>query len=390
MTLKGDLTTFELPDLLSMIASSRRNGMLVVRRGTDEKTLCFSDGMLLYASSTDERERLGEVLVRERLLDRESVIKARKLQSATGKRLGNVLMGMGVITPDKLVLGIKAQAQEVITALFQWWGGSFEFIEGEYPFPSTVSVGFNLQVLIMEATKTVDDWARIKRILPEMTLFLGINPKLQAKAQNVILQRQEWEIVALVNGRRRIQDVCVISPYSDLETCDVLSKLVSRGLLLLKNTDDDLAEDSLFVAERSRFRPFIRIMNEMYYIVYEVIAGLGVAADKLMSDSLNELRTKHPVVLEGVSFIQGNIDTDLPLANLLLLDPEKRTHELTETLYVLLLYMLKRIKEHEPRLFAQASRSLKVVVRLMLRRQGGFLDTLKFRGHMEKLLSLGD
>jgi hypothetical protein len=384
MALQGDLKTFELPDLLSLIAASRRDGMLVVTRGDEEKSLCFSDGLLIYASSTTERERLGEVLVRERLLDGSEVIKARKAQHATGERLGTVLVSQNFLTPAKLVLALKAQAQEIITSLFQWWSGKFEFVDGNYPYPSPIVVGFNLQALIMEATKTVDDWARIKRVLPDLSLYLAVNPKLAQSTQSVFLQRQEWEMLSLVDGRRHVQEICSLSQYSDLETCEILATLVGRGLLLVKTSEDEIWQDNKLAAERSVFRPFIRMMNEIYFVLYDAIQGTD--AERMMDDGIREVEKHHGTLLNGVEFSRGTLDVELLLANVQMLEEQYRQKELTEALFNIIVFILRSIKVLDRPLFTQTTRDLRVVLRLVLRRQGGIIDALKLREKFEKLV----
>ena len=384
MALQGDLRTFELPDLLSLIAASRRNGMLVVTRGDEEKSLFFSDGLLIYASSTTERERLGEVLVRERLLDGTEVIKARKIQHNTDERLGTVLISHNFLAPAKLVLALKAQAQEIITSLFQWWSGKFEFVDGDYPYPSSVVVGFNLQALIMEATKTVDDWARIKRVLPDLSLYLGVNSKLAQSTQSVFLQRQEWEMLSLIDGHRHIQEICSLSQYSDLETCEILANLVGRGLLMVKTSEDEVWQDNKLAAERSIFRPFIRMMNEIYYVIYDAIQNTD--AEILMNESVKEVEKHHTILLNGVAFSRGTLDIELLLANLRMIDEQYRQKDLTEALFNIVFYILRAIKTLDRPLFVQTTRDLRVVLRLLLRRQGGLMDTLKIREKFEKLV----
>jgi len=384
MALQGDLRTFELPDLLSLIAASRRNGMLVVTRGDEEKSLCFSDGLLIYASSTTERERLGEVLVRERLLDGTDVIKARKIQHDTGERLGTVLVSHNFLPPAKLVLALKAQAQEIITSLFQWWSGKFEFVDGSYPYPSPIVVGFNLQALIMEATKTVDDWARIKRVLPDLSLYLGINARLAQNVQSVFLQRQEWEMLSLIDGHRHIQEICSLSRYSDLETCEILANLVGRGLLLVKTSEDEIWQDNKLAAERSIFRPFIRMMNEIYYVIYDAIQG--TEAEGMMVESVKEVEKHHSILLNGVEFSRGTLDTDLLLANVRMIEEQYHQKELTEVLLNIVVFILRGIKILDRPLFLQTTRDLRAVLRLLLRRQSGLLDVLKIREKFEKLL----
>ena len=97
MALKGDLETVNLPDILQLLESARKTGALSIRRHLEEKRLYFKQGMLVFASSTDDREKLGAVLLSRKAITEDVLEDARRVQTETGGRIGFIILEMGLI-----------------------------------------------------------------------------------------------------------------------------------------------------------------------------------------------------------------------------------------------------------------------------------------------------
>src|SRR4051812_23186061 len=60
----GTLEAFSVADVLSQVLSLTRTGRLILVHDTLRRTISFRDGQVIYASSSDPRERLGKSLLR--------------------------------------------------------------------------------------------------------------------------------------------------------------------------------------------------------------------------------------------------------------------------------------------------------------------------------------
>lgn len=63
--------------------------------------LVFKDGAVTSSRSTEESERLGEVMVRQGCIT-EQHLKDASLFARKGKRLGEVLSDLGIIQPSEI------------------------------------------------------------------------------------------------------------------------------------------------------------------------------------------------------------------------------------------------------------------------------------------------
>jgi len=68
MSLRGDLRTMPLPDVLQWVATGRKTGTLHLERRSVQKRIILKDGYIFSSWSNDPRESLGQFLIRLRLV----------------------------------------------------------------------------------------------------------------------------------------------------------------------------------------------------------------------------------------------------------------------------------------------------------------------------------
>jgi hypothetical protein len=339
MTFKGDLETINLPDVLQLLSSARKSGALSIRRGPEEKRLYFREGLLVYASSTDEREKLGRVLVREGYIDNDAVEQVRGVQEKSGRPFGLCLLEQGKLPHEKLVTGLKTQARMIITNLFQWWGGHFEFIEGNQAWPEEISVGFDIQGIIMNAAAAVDEWNRIKGMLPDLDVVLEVIPAPVKGRGAVKFDDMEWHVLSLLNGRRSVVDVAAASNLSDIEACSVVCRLLDRGVI--RPVAHKAKEDAAPSAGLSSAEALLGIYNELFAQVFFAVAEeAGTEAVRKLNDAAAPRSDATPFLRGCWVPAKGVLDRASVLRTFLAADPETRDEELAAALFDLFRYEL--------------------------------------------------
>src|SRR5512143_3483649 len=133
MSLKGDLRTMPLPDVLQWVATGHKTGTLHVERRSVQKRIVLREGSIFSSWSNDPRESLGQFLIRLRLLTEEQLFRALIAQEERGRLLGSILVADGVLTEEGLRQALKTKAEETVYDLFLWPSGLFEFREGDLP-----------------------------------------------------------------------------------------------------------------------------------------------------------------------------------------------------------------------------------------------------------------
>ncbi len=131
LTLSGNLETTPLTDILSTLRMQKATGTLICRSGAVEKCLYVQGGQIIFATSKDERDRLGEILIKEGKISRPQLEHALKQhqKSAGIKKIGAIFVENGDVSPKDLFNGLKVQVRTIIQSLFLLQGGQYHFDE---------------------------------------------------------------------------------------------------------------------------------------------------------------------------------------------------------------------------------------------------------------------
>lgn len=148
--LSGNTHTVPLPAILQVLQQVAVSGTLSVRINSVEKCIHFKKGQIVFATSTDARDRLGEVLVKAGFLTTHNLELGLNIfkKQAGIKKIGAILVENKFISPKNLYTGLKMQVKEIIYSLFLW-------SDAEYRFEETIATDIielqiNLQELIAE------------------------------------------------------------------------------------------------------------------------------------------------------------------------------------------------------------------------------------------------
>jgi len=114
--LSGDLATFPATDVMQLIASTRRNGLLVISASGCVRGILFVEGTIAWATSNCPGERTNEVLCRLDLADRAASLLRRMERADLFRR-----------HVKKIVAGLVAEEQ----------GTFLLFDSGHLPSPGT-------------------------------------------------------------------------------------------------------------------------------------------------------------------------------------------------------------------------------------------------------------
>ncbi len=223
--LEGSLERFEVPDLLTFLDLGRRTGVLVLERPQQETKLFLRGGKPVFATSTREDLRLGSTLVRLGRLKAEDL--DRVLQQQSGGRIGQLLLSNRLLTEDELATYLKVQVSEVIFDTFGWRAGAFVFFDRVPPPVTAVTLEMNLQNLVMEGVRRLDERARLADVFPDLNMVVEALANPERVKQSVNLTKEEWQVFFLVDGRRSLSEVCRLAGNPDeLATLQILHNLV--------------------------------------------------------------------------------------------------------------------------------------------------------------------
>ena len=226
MSFGGDLKTLPLPDILDWIARRMKTGSLEMKRRSTEKRLTFREGLLHSSFSNDPRETLGQALVREGLVKEEQLFTALLKQEKEGKRLGQILVGDGILDEIDLKRTLRNNAEEIVYELFLWPDGRFEFRDEEVAKDARISLDIEIPDVLEEGHHRWVTWARLKEKFPSSEITFKVLTDAHGIEDPV-----QWNILGLAGTGKTLAGIALETRCGEFETALLLEGLMERGAL---------------------------------------------------------------------------------------------------------------------------------------------------------------
>ena len=110
MAIKGNLKEASLPDVLQLLAMGQKTGCLSLTDRSNFGYIYFERGRITYASIVNRRDRLGDLLVKNGLVQPRELAAAIDEQGRDpSSRLGEILIRRGAITREQLEQYIRGE-----------------------------------------------------------------------------------------------------------------------------------------------------------------------------------------------------------------------------------------------------------------------------------------
>ena len=164
MALKGTLKDFGIADILQLIGQQTKTGTLNLTNKGEAVVVSFKDGNIVRAEETSRntKDLIGSMLVRAAMLSEQQLDFALEAQKRTLQRLGDILVGQGTITLEKLKEMVQLQTSETLFKLFGWKSGTYAFEQVDVEVDSWL-VPLRAESVLMEGFRRVDEWPVVKK-----------------------------------------------------------------------------------------------------------------------------------------------------------------------------------------------------------------------------------
>ena len=306
LVLTADVRAFPLADILSMIHRSGKSGFVYFRRESHEKSVNLHRGEVVFASSNQKPDRIGECMLRS------GAITLRQLQDAESSfsasdRFGKVLVQKGLLTPRGLWDGVKAQVEDIVRSLFAYTAGTVHFWEGEVTPDNVVRLSLPTRRLIAEGLQRRDELFKLLALAqdPRAKLVLG-------EPQSRDLAANERAFLQALTNENEFSAVCRRVGLDPLSGARTLQLLCLIGAVRMDRTEEpaavlDRAETSRNEDDRVRecVTDHVKLLAELVSPIVAVDGQSDVA--QRIGAVVQETGERYPELLRGVTVRAGGV-----------------------------------------------------------------------------------
>jgi hypothetical protein len=207
---------------------TKKTGGLHLRRAESHGVVWLGDGLVTGGSSNLERLPLGRRLAGSGQVG-DDELRAAVEQVADGSEIGlaRALRDAAAIDEGELHSIVSEHIVDTVFDLMRWPDGVFEFVIDE---PNVDDVGIKREVedVVAEARRRLDSWSSIDERVASSETVLWLSLDLADEPQ---INRDEWALLALVDGRRTVGELATLTGRGDYAVAVALTELVERGLI---------------------------------------------------------------------------------------------------------------------------------------------------------------
>src|SRR6266542_522278 len=166
MGLEGTLRVFSLTDIFQVLGLQRKSGTLTVEGEEDTVTVSFLGGQVVSADSSARRleNRIGTLLVRAGRINEEQLNRILEVQKESQQRLGFLLIRERLVTPEDLREALRLQIFRIVFSSFRWTDGRFRFTqEASIDYDADHMSPVPTESILMEAAQMLDEWPILQK-----------------------------------------------------------------------------------------------------------------------------------------------------------------------------------------------------------------------------------
>jgi curved DNA-binding protein CbpA len=231
--MRGLLSEGVVPGMLRDIYVGRRSGLLAFSRGEERYAVRFVKGNIVHAQSSVPQAHLGEIMVGQGMLDQADLDRATEVVRGTRKRLGLVLLELGILDRGLIEDALALQVREHLMSVFAWTEGLCAFEEQEAPpvrdhdFTLKLSTG----QMILESVRRVRSHDVVRYGLGSLDRILALSSDPLLRFQRITLSSTDGFVLSRVDGLTSARQIFQITPAPQEEAERSLFGLLCTGIV---------------------------------------------------------------------------------------------------------------------------------------------------------------
>jgi tetratricopeptide (TPR) repeat protein len=247
-----DLATRLLSEEIRTLHAARSTGILEVTSSGVGKGVYLRAGAIVFASSSLDEDRLGESLIRLGRISRADFAAAYRLEAGRKRRrIGQVLVGAGLISEDELGKLVSHQVESVILSIFRWTSGEMRFHESRDPVPIDLALDLSTHRLLLEGIRVFPDEARLLAALGDRRRKLRSARRPPFDYGRVPLSMVERTVLDEATRGARIADI-LAGPTPKPRIARALYALLASGIVEDAEAPAALADEPVEIEEDAR------------------------------------------------------------------------------------------------------------------------------------------
>jgi hypothetical protein len=237
----------------------------------------------VFASSSEARDRMGELLVREGKITAAQYERCQVHVEQSGRRMGEILVDFGYLKRRELLPAVRRHVEDILYSLFSWDYGIYHVTRDTTASAERIRLSRHPASLVLEGIRRKLDRTTLEKLLGSSSTVIEIpdRDRLNSIINAGDLAAEERTALGGFDGQA---DLAQIARNTGVDVADVLPLawgLCALGLATARRTEPTFSEESTALVgetdlaiDRERVRARWQLVSDADYF-----ALLGVRRD---------------------------------------------------------------------------------------------------------------
>jgi DNA-binding NarL/FixJ family response regulator len=233
--------------VLARVFTAGATGRVCFRRDEGETIVYVDQGRPVFASSSEARDRMGELLVREGKITAAQYERCQSVVTESGRRMGEILVDLGYLKRRELLPAVRRHVEDLVYALFGWDRGAYQIIADAQPSSERIRLSRHPAALILEGVRRKLGRSVLERLVgpPSTVIEVADRERLGSVIHVGDLSTEERAALAAFDGH---SDLAQVSRVAGVDLADVLPLawgLCVLGLATARRADPEVPEEGV-------------------------------------------------------------------------------------------------------------------------------------------------
>src|SRR5262245_32123101 len=125
--MRGEVQSNTIPTLIHDLGRRKATGVLTFSGRTVKKQVFFLGGVVQFAVSSDRDDRFNQTLLKAEVLPLKEMMRALEVALSTRDRLGEVMVRMKMLSKTEVETWVKVHLRDIVLSLFDRASGQWTF-----------------------------------------------------------------------------------------------------------------------------------------------------------------------------------------------------------------------------------------------------------------------
>ena len=252
--------------------------------GIDFETVVYFDqGRPVFASSSEPRDRMGELLVREGKITASQYERCQTMVAQSGRRMGEILVDLGYLKRRELLPAVRRHVEDIVYSLFGWDRGHYVITLDPSPSAERIRLSRHPAALVLEGIRRKLDRTSLERMVGPSSTVIEVSDRerLGGIINTGDLAAEERAALAAIDGQADLAQVARVAGVDIADVLPLAWGLCVLGLVIVCCIDIEVPDESTALVgetdlaiDRERVRARWQLVTEADYF-----ALLGVRRD---------------------------------------------------------------------------------------------------------------